>query len=55
MQYTTEFTESLHSYVNNISTTEGGTHVSGFRAALTRALNAYGKKNGLYKDLVPTG
>ena len=55
MQYTTEFTESLHSYVNNISTTEGGTHVSGFRAAITRALNAYGKKNGLYKDLVPTG
>jgi DNA gyrase subunit B len=55
MQYTTEFTESLHSYVNNISTTEGGTHVSGFRAALTRALNAYGKKNGLYKDLIPTG
>ena len=55
LQYTTEFAESLHSYVNNISTTEGGTHVSGFRAALTRALNAYGKKNGLYKDLVPTG
>ena len=55
MQYTKEFTESLHSYVNNIATTEGGTHVSGFRAALTRAINAYGKKNGLYKDLVPTG
>jgi DNA gyrase subunit B len=55
LQYTTEYTESLHSYVNNISTTEGGTHVSGFRAALTRALNAYGKKSGLYKDLVPTG
>jgi DNA gyrase subunit B len=55
MQYTTEYTESLHSYVNNICTTEGGTHVSGFRAALTRALNAYGKKSGLYKDLIPTG
>jgi DNA gyrase subunit B len=55
LQYTTEYTESLHSYVNNICTTEGGTHVSGFRAALTRALNAYGKKSGLYKDLVPTG
>ncbi len=55
LQYTKEFTESLHSYVNNISTTEGGTHVSGFRAALTRAINAYGKKNGMYKDLVPTG
>jgi DNA gyrase subunit B len=55
LQYTGEYTESLHSYVNNISTTEGGTHVSGFRAALTRALNAYGKKSGLYKDLIPTG
>ena len=55
LQYSKEFTESLHSYVNNISTTEGGTHVSGFRAALTRAINAYGKKNGLFKDLVPTG
>jgi len=55
MQYTGEFTENLHSYVNNIATTEGGTHVSGFRAALTRTLNAYGKKAGLYKDLVPTG
>jgi DNA gyrase subunit B len=55
LQYTGEYTESLHSYVNNISTTEGGTHVSGFRAALTRALNAYGKKSGIYKDLVPTG
>jgi DNA gyrase subunit B len=55
MQYTGEFTENLHSYVNNISTTEGGTHVSGFRAALTRSLNAYGKKTGLYRDLVPTG
>jgi DNA gyrase subunit B len=55
LQYTGEFTENLHSYVNNITTTEGGTHVSGFRAALTRALNAYGKKSGIYKDLVPTG
>ena len=55
LQYTGEFTENLHSYVNNITTTEGGTHVSGFRSALTRSLNAYGKKTGLYKDLVPTG
>jgi DNA gyrase subunit B len=55
LQYTGEYTENLHSYVNNISTTEGGTHVSGFRAALTRSLNAYGKKVGLFKDLVPTG
>jgi DNA gyrase subunit B len=55
MQYSSEFTENVHSYVNNICTTEGGTHVSGFRTALTRTLNAYGKKAGVFKDLVPTG
>ena len=55
MQYSLEYSENVHSYVNNISTTEGGTHVSGFRAALTRTLNAYGKKENLFKDLVPTG
>jgi len=55
MQYSAEFTENVHSYVNNICTTEGGTHVSGFRAALTRSLNAYGKKANLYKDLAPSG
>jgi DNA gyrase subunit B len=55
LQYTAEYTENVHSYVNNITTTEGGTHVSGFRSALTRTLNAYGKKSGIYKDLVPTG
>ena len=55
MQYSAEFTENVHSYVNNICTTEGGTHVSGFRAAITRTINAYGKKSGLYKDLVPSG
>ena len=45
MQYSAEYTENVHSYVNNINTTEGGTHVSGFRAALTRTLNTYGKKD----------
>ena len=55
MQYSTEYTENVHSYVNNINTIEGGTHVSGFRAALTRTLNAYGKKENLFKDLAPTG
>ncbi len=55
MQYSGEFTENVHSYVNNICTTEGGTHVSGFRAAITRSINAYGKKANLYKDLVPSG
>jgi DNA gyrase subunit B len=55
MQYTGELTENLHSYVNNIHTTEGGTHVSGFRSALTRSLNNYGRKNQLFKDLTPSG
>ncbi len=55
MQYTREHSENLHSYVNNISTIEGGTHVSGFRAALTRTLNNYGKKEGLFKNTVPSG
>ena len=55
LQYSSELTENLHSYVNNIHTIEGGTHVSGFRAALTRTLNHYGKKEGMFKDLVPSG
>lgn len=55
LQYSGEYTENVHSYVNNISTTEGGTHVSGFRAAVTRTLNSYGKKSGLFKKTVPTG
>ncbi len=55
IQYSAEYTENVHSYVNNICTTEGGTHVSGFRAAITRTINSYGKKEGLYKDLIPSG
>jgi DNA gyrase subunit B len=55
LQYSSEYTENVHSFVNNINTTEGGTHVSGFRAALTRTLNNYGRKEELFKDLVPNG
>ncbi|MFP6621288.1 MAG: DNA gyrase subunit B [Pirellulaceae bacterium] len=55
MQYSGEYTENVHSYVNNIHTVEGGTHVSGFRSALTKALNQYGKKQNLFKDVSPTG
>ncbi len=55
LQYSTEYTENVQSYVNNIHTIEGGTHVSGFRSALTRSLNAYGKKENLFKDQTPTG
>ncbi len=55
MQYSADYTENLHSYVNNIATIEGGTHVSGFRSALTRTLNAYGRKENIFKDITPSG
>jgi DNA gyrase subunit B len=54
-QYCTEYTENVHFYANNINTVDGGTHVAGFRTALTRTLNAYGKKENIFKDIVPTG
>ncbi len=54
-QYCTEYTENVHSYANNVNTVYGGTHVVGFRTALTRTLNAYGKKENIFKDIVPTG
>ena len=46
MQYTSAYTESVSSFANNIHTYEGGTHLVGFKSALTRALNTYAKKNG---------
>ncbi|MGC7872530.1 DNA gyrase/topoisomerase IV subunit B [Desulfosporosinus sp. SYSU MS00001] len=49
LQYNDGEDESLHSYVNNIPTDEGGTHESGFRTALTKAFNNYGRKNNLFK------
>ncbi len=57
LQYTNDYTEHLHSYVNNIHTHEGGTHETGFRKALTRVLNTYGLKEKILKDSkeVPTG
>ncbi|MEC7500817.1 MAG: DNA gyrase subunit B [Planctomycetota bacterium] len=55
LQYCGEFTENVQSYVNNIHTHEGGTHVSGFRSALTRSLNSYGRKQNLFKDITPSG
>ncbi len=54
-QYCGEYTENVHCYANNINTVDGGTHLSGFRTALTRTLNAYGKKEEIFKDLVPSG
>ncbi len=51
MQYNTSFTENIHSYVNNINTHEGGTHLSGFRRALTRTLKSYAERSGLLAKL----
>ena len=50
LQYVEGLKEHLYAFANNIFTTEGGMHVTGFRTALTRVLNDYGKKNGLIKE-----
>jgi DNA gyrase subunit B len=49
MQYNDGYTENVHSYVNNINTREGGTHISGFRRALTRCFKNYADKNNIIK------
>ncbi len=51
LQYNTSFTENIHSYVNNINTHEGGTHLSGFRRGLTRTLKNYAEKSGMLSRL----
>jgi DNA gyrase subunit B len=51
LQYNETYTENVHSYVNNINTHEGGTHVAGFRRGLTRTLKAYAEKSGLLKNM----
>ncbi len=51
LQYNSTYNENVHSYVNNINTIEGGTHVSGFRRALTRTFKTYAEKNGLFSKL----
>ena len=50
MQWNTSYQESIFSFANNINTHEGGSHLSGFRAALTRTLNAYARSKGLLKE-----
>lgn len=50
MAYNNSFSENVSSYVNNINTREGGTHISGFRRALTRAFKTYAEKNGIIKS-----
>jgi DNA gyrase subunit B len=50
MQWNSSYVESVFSFANNIHTTEGGTHLQGFRAALTRTVNAYARQEGLLKE-----
>ena len=51
MQYNNSFSENVHSYVNNINTIEGGTHLTGFRRALTRTLKKYADESGMLSKL----
>lgn len=51
MQYNDSFSENVHSYVNNINTIEGGTHLTGFRRALTRTLKKYAEDSGMLAKL----
>ncbi|HEY43165.1 MAG TPA: DNA topoisomerase (ATP-hydrolyzing) subunit B [Anaerolineae bacterium] len=53
LQYTDTFAESVYAFVNTINTTDGGTHLTGLRAAITRTINDYARKNGLLKDSDP--
>jgi DNA gyrase subunit B len=54
LQYNDGYTESVFSFANNINTVDGGTHLSGFRSALTRTINEHGKQAGLFKDFKET-
>jgi DNA gyrase subunit B len=51
LQWNDTYTETIYAFANNINTHEGGTHLSGFKAALTRTINSYASKNNLAKDL----
>jgi len=53
LQYTDGYNETINPFVNTISTPDGGTHMAGFRTALTRTINDYAKTNGFLKDLEP--
>ncbi len=55
LQHNDGFSENCRAFANNIYNVEGGTHMSGFRSALTRTINAYGKRENIFKDNTPTG
>ena len=50
MQHNDSYNEMIHSYVNNINTPEGGTHLTGFKSAITKIFNDYARKNNLLKE-----
>src|SRR6202008_3771558 len=50
LQYADNFTETIKAFANNVFNPDGGTHLTGFRAALTRVINDYARKNGMIKD-----
>lgn len=51
LQYNDTYSDTIFSFANNINTVDGGTHLSGFRSALTRTINAYGQQAGMFKDV----
>ncbi|MCA9048328.1 MAG: DNA gyrase subunit B [Planctomycetaceae bacterium] len=55
LQHNDGYTENVRAFANNIFNVDGGTHLSGFRAALTRSFNTYAKKANLFKDVAPVG
>jgi len=55
LQWNDGYSESVRCFANGISNSEGGTHLSGFKTALTRTMNSYGKQNNLFKDHTPAG